>query len=75
MIFTSPSQQSWTGTTSPLFLLNSRVLVLEQQSNNDDSLGNFIRDVWALRRVDPVAATNSLVWAHVYRIDFIVTYF
>lgn len=45
--------------------------VLEQQTNTDDSLGNFLRDVWTLRRVDPVAATNSLVWAHVYRTKFI----
>lgn len=45
--------------------------VLEQQINTDDCLGNFIRDVWTLRRVDPIAAANSLVWAHVYRTKFI----
>jgi hypothetical protein len=37
---------------------------------SDDVLGNFLNDVWELKRKDPIASPNSVVWAYLYRTKF-----
>jgi hypothetical protein len=44
--------------------------VIEDELFSDDVLGNFLHDVWELKRKDPIANPNSVVWAHLYRTKF-----
>jgi hypothetical protein len=44
--------------------------VIEDELLSDDVLGNFLHDVWELKRKDPIASPNSVLWAHLYRTKF-----